>query len=263
VNGARISTRQLDELRGELTDRDWRIMADLDRVRVATGAQLEALHFADVARRRAQRHLAVLAERRILARLPRTVGGARAGSRGHVYALDVAGRRLVDGVAGRRPQRPRTVGRPYLAHALAITDVYVGLVLAERAEQLRIRRFVGEPGCWRSFFGSGGARAWVKPDAYTVLDVDGFEDHWFVEVDCGTEAVSTLERKFAAYLAYARAGVEQTRHEVFPKVLWLVPDAGRTAVLMRVVERQPREMQRVFAVAITTDAVLRLRQGAA
>ena len=86
-----VTSRRIQQLRESLTERDWEIISTLARMRVATAGQLESLHFADVARRRARRRLTSLTGRRILARLPRTVGGPQAGSSGHVYAFDVRG----------------------------------------------------------------------------------------------------------------------------------------------------------------------------
>ena len=257
-----VTTKRLVELRSGLIERDWQIISTLARVRVATGAQLEALHIEDVSRRRAQQRLATLVRHRVVSRLPRVIGGVRAGSSGHVYTLDVAGQRLVDLDAGRRPGRPRGVGALFLTHALAVTEIFVNLQLAERAGQLRVVRFVGEPGAWRGFHGPGGARVTLKPDAYAVLAVDGFEDHWFLEVDLGTEAASTLTRKCSVYRSYWQCGVEQARHDVFPRVLWLVQDERRADLLAGVIARQPAEARSLFAVSLHADAVARMLGGA-
>ena len=95
--------------RRHLSDRERAVLGTLHRVRVATVAQLERLHFTDVTRRQARAVLAAMVERRLIARLPRQVGGVRAGSAGYVYVLDVAGQRLTP---HRRPavQRPWPVG---------------------------------------------------------------------------------------------------------------------------------------------------------
>jgi len=180
-----------------------------------------------------------------------------------VYALDVAGQRLIDLERGRRPRPPRPVGRPYVDHVLAVTDAYVRLVLTERAGWLRIVRFTGEPRSWRSFFGPGGARIWLKPDAHLVLDVRGDEDHWFIEVDLGTEHAPTLARKCNLYRSYWQSGTEEARYGVFPRVLWLVPNGQRAQVLREVFRRQPGEAAELFDVALSSQVVERMLQGAA
>jgi len=263
MTGTSVTAKRLLRLRNDLTDRDWQIIATLARVRVATADQLERLHFGNVSRRRAEQRLTALARRRVLGRMTRVVGGVRAGSRGHVYALDAAGQRLVNLSHGGPPRRPQPVGAPYLDHALAITEVYVQLVIAERTGALRLGRFVGEPGAWRTFYGVGGARVMLKPDAYIVLQLGGYEDHWFLEVDRGTESAATLARKANVYREYWRTGTEQARnHDLFPRVLWLVPDEARAGVLRAVFRRQPADVAAIFDVAVQAKAVERLLEGA-
>ena len=103
----------------------------------------------------------------------------------------------------------------FLAHSLAVTDVYVRLVLAERVGALEVRRFSAEPQSWRICYGPGGVRTKLKPDAYVVLAVDGYEDHWFIEVDLGTERAPALGRKCALYRAYWQSGTEEADGGVF------------------------------------------------
>jgi hypothetical protein len=258
-----VTARRLQELRAELAERDWQIISTLARVRVATAAQIEALHFADVTARMARKRLSSLTDRRVLSRLPRTVGGGQAGSSGYVYALDVAGQRLADLAGGGGQRRPWALGTRFLAHSLAITDIYVRLVLAERSGDLRVARFVGEPASWRTFFGPGGGRLVLKPDAYTVLLVGGYEDHWFLEIDLNTEHAPAIGRKCATYRGYWRSGSEEARTGVFPRVLWLVPDERRSAVVRQVIRRQTSEAAELFDVALLDAVVERVLRGAA
>jgi Replication-relaxation len=258
-----VTSKRLQRLHADLTERDWQIISTLARVRVATTSQLVALHIADVTLRRAQRKLASLTHKRILARLPRTVGGSQAGSSGHAYALDVAGQRLSYLATGGRPGRPWPLGAGFLAHSLAITEVYVQLVLAERAGRLRIDRFAGEPASWRTFFGPGGGRVVLKPDAYAVLLVGDYEDHWFIEVDRGTEHAPTIGRKCGVYRSYRRTGREQGEQGVFPRVLWLVLDEQRADEIRQLIRRQPDKSAAMFDVALASAVVERVLQGAA
>lgn len=262
-----VTARRLLQLQAGLTERDWNIIATLARVRVATAVQLEALHFENVAKRRVRRSLASLTYRRILGRLPhrtgRTIGGPQGGSSGHVYVLDVAGQRLASLANGGRTRRPWALGAAFLDHSLAVTGVYVGLVLAERAGSLRLLRFAGEPGTWRSFLGPGGGRVMLKPDANVVLEVGGDENYWFFEVDLGTEHPPTIARKCDLYRYYWQSGTEDERTGVFPRVLWLVPDERRAEVLRGVIRRQPNEGSELFDVALSSAVVERVLQGAA
>lgn len=261
--GRRISSRRLAEVAAALTPTDRAVLDSLRRVRLATGEQLTRLHFADrsSAARQARRRLARLVERRLVARLDRRIGGVRAGSSGFVYALDVAGQRLLDAETPPRwPRRPWTPGLPFLAHSLAVTDLYVGLVDAERSGLVDVLDFTTEPACWRSFTDPLGGAAVVKPDAFVCLGVGEFEDRWFIEVDRATEAPSTLARKADVYTAYWQSGGEQASHGVFPRVLWVVPDEARKTVVVDVLARQPAEAWALFQV-VTTDAAVRVLTG--
>src|SRR5690348_5802080 len=89
-----VTSRRLAALERTISDRDRAVLTSLARVRVATARQLYRLHFEGVTRRQARASLGSLAGRRLIARLPRVVGGASAGSTGYVMTLDIAGQRL-------------------------------------------------------------------------------------------------------------------------------------------------------------------------
>lgn len=255
-----LSTKRLAELESTLSPRDWAILATLSRLRLVTGHQLERLYFAGLTKRRAQQALASLVVRGVLVRLSRTVGGVRAGSAGHVYTLGAAGLRLATKSAGRRP-RTWNVGLPFLAHSLAVTELYVRLVEADRAGLLELREFAAEPASWRSFSGPYG-RAVLKPDAHLIVRLGEFEDQWFIEVDRGSESTTTLARKCEQYRRYWQTGTEQASTGVFPRVLFLVPDSKRHGLLVDVFGRQPEAAWPLFAVALFDEAVPRIAQGA-
>lgn len=254
-----VTARRLVAVAATLTDRDRAIWQTLATVRVATASQLLALHGADITARRGRAVLTSLTSRQVLARLPRSVGGVRAGSAGYVYTLGPVGTKLATS-SGRH--RPWEVGMPFLAHSLSVTQLYTELVLSSRAGRFELLSFSGEPGCWRPFFGPVGGRLVLQPDAYVRLQVDGFTDHWFIEVDRNTESRPTLARKADRYRQYWQSGTEQARTGVFPRVLFLVPDDARREVITEVLSRQPAEVWPLFVVARTDEAVERLVQGA-
>jgi hypothetical protein len=258
-----VTTARVQWLAAHLSDRERAVLGSLRRLQVATSAQLERLHFADVTARQARAVLASLVERRLIARLPRQVGGVRAGSAGYIYVLDVAGQRL-NPTGGRRVQRPWPVGTPFLAHTLAVSELYVRLMEAERQGQaaLRLGEFHTEPACWRSFAAPSAGRVTLKPDAEVTLGLGRFEDRWFIEVDRATESRSTLDRKLGCYLRYWQSGQEQARTGIFPKVLWIVPDSARVDLLVDGCGRLPVAAWPLFTVATEADAVDRLLAGA-
>lgn len=246
----RLTAAQLARLDATLTDRERAVLHTLSIVKAASGRQLQRLHFAAVpsADRQCRRLLARMVERRLVARLGRSIGGVRAGSAGWVYALDAAGQRLA-APHWSRWRRPYTPGPLFLRHRLAVTEVYVEVVEAERRGEVEVLAFATEPECWRQ---AGGVV--VKPDACARLLLPNFEDVWFIEVDCGTEAPVTLARKLAAYRRYWQSGVEQERHGVFPAVAWLVPDAARYQAVVDVIARQPADSWPLYRVALLSDA---------
>jgi len=251
-----VSSVRMAELGATLSDRDRAVISTLVRVRLATGQQLARLHCANYteisAARLCRRLLAHLVERGLIARLDRRIGGKRAGSAGYVYALDVAGRRLMKEGRARRPWTP---GRPFLAHSLAIAELYVRLIETERSGELELLQFATEPDCWRSYFGIGGGRVALRPDGYITTAEGAFEYRWFVEVDRGSEAPATLTRKLDAYRAYWSSGLEQAHHDVFPWVLWLVPTVERQQQLIDVIGRQPADSWRLHIISTLDEGI--------
>jgi hypothetical protein len=255
-----LSAGRLAVVSESLSERDWQVLHTLARIRVATGDQLERLHFGGngVTSRQARRVLSRLVEQRLLGRLDRRIGGVRAGSSGFVYALDIAGQRLIQyqrNGHGNRQRRPWTPGVLFLRHSLAVTELSVQLVEAERRHSFIIDGFTTEPACWREFPGPGGARVVLKPDAHCLVGHGEYQDHFFIEVDRATCSSTTLGRKLELYRQYWSSGREQTQCGVFPRVLWLVPDPARQAQLAGVVQRQPAEAQPLFRIALYEKAV--------
>ena len=262
---SRITAPRAAWVMDRLGDRDVSIVRTLDRVRVASARQLERVHFfssTPLSNARACRAtLARLARWRVLTRLNRRVGGVRSGSAGFVYALDVVGQRLLDKARrldGSRTRRAWTPSASLLDHALGVSEVFVRLVEAERGGQLQVLEFETEPNCWRSFHGAGGEVVVVKPDAFVRLGIGEYEEHVFVEADRGTESTRALDIKFDRYRLYWASGREQAAHDVFPRVVWLVPNAKRYSQLVDVAARQPTESWRLFQVGLHEDAVVAL-----
>lgn len=259
----RVTEAYVADLAHTLTPREQAVVQSLDRLRLSSVKQLERLHFtgesAPANARQARRTLARLIERRVVVRLERRVGGVRAGSRGSVYALDVAGQRLASAcgpAGGVRIRRPWTPGGAFVAHQLAVSELYVRLVEAARRGGVEVLAFDAEPICWRTFTGLGGARTVLKPDAFVRLGLGDFEDSYFVEVDRATHSGPSVARKLTLYRRFWQTGREQNRWGgVFPKVLVLVPSEARRAALVEVASNQPAESWRLFQIARYDDAL--------
>lgn len=255
-----LTQGRIDRLARSLSDRERSVIHTLRTVRVASAPQLERLHFTGVGRRRTRSALASLVARDLLARLPRVIGGTRAGSSGFVYVLGPVGQRVLRPHLT-RSRRPWTIGTPFLAHSLAVTQLLVNITEACRETDglASIGIFRGEPDCWRTFI-TGLS---LKPDAEALIHQGPYEDRWFFEVDLGTESPATLDRKLARYVAYWRTGYEQNIVDVFPRVLWVVPDDARKGVLHDAIARTPAEARPIFAVATVSEAADRVVEGAA
>ena len=272
MNSPRKGRRQLARLALETTDRDMAIVGTVSDLRLATAGQLERLHFpvpgahatALTAARTARRTLERLVRDRLLVRLERRVGGIRAGSASFIYALGPVGQRVLSlsgtGQAGPR-RRFREPSALFVAHTLAVSELYVRLHEAARLGQLQLLgRIETEPSCWRSISTVGG-RALLKPDLFVVTGNDEYEYRWFVEVDLGTEHSPAVVRKCQAYEAYYRSGFEQAEHGVFPRVLWVALDDVRGERLRAVISGASDLTSELFVVT-TAELAVRVLAGA-
>lgn len=251
-----MTGKRVAAIEATLHERDRAVLEDVARLNVASAKQLQRLHYSDseAGRRLARHDLARLTEERVIGRLDRRVGGVRAGSSGFVYALDVAGQRIIR-PRKRRYRRPWTPQPSHLRHALSVSELYVRLREVEESGRIELPIFDAEPACWRWFVGPGGGRVVLKPDAFAVTATTEFEDRWFIEVDLATESSPRLIHKAKAYVRYWQSGREQAETGVFPKVLWVVPDEPRREVAAEALSRLPAEHWRLFATATVDDAL--------
>ncbi|RZS30518.1 protein involved in plasmid replication-relaxation [Herbihabitans rhizosphaerae] len=238
----RLTSVYLRELATTLPGRYTAVLPHLERVPMLTGAQLDRL----LATTATDRQTTARVRRRIMARLgrlglvatlDRRVGGARAGSAGHVYTLTTGGHRFLAISRNQPPpgrvRRSRAPGVMFLDHTLAISDLYVDLVCASRTTEVTVRQFATEPDCWHPTT-SGG---WLRPDAYTVLAANAYADCWWLEIDRATEPLPRIRTMCHAYLDHATSGGTGP-DQVLPRVLITTPDQRRadaidTGVLTR------------------------------
>jgi len=144
--------------------------------------------------------------------------------------------------------------KPYFHdHLLAVAEMHVRLTETCRFDAAELLSFQPEPECWRRFTGMGSQPVTLKPDAYVRVGVGDYEVSSFVEVDLGTESRPTIGRKCRAYVSYWRTGLEQQRHGVFPRVVWLVTDQRRLDGIADVIRRLPGDAHQLFTVALIAD----------
>ncbi len=255
----RLSPRQLEAISEQLTDRDRRALEAVSRFGVMSGRQLQALLWAEVspsARGRvARRGLARLVRLDVLQPLARRVGGERAGSASTTFAVGRAGQYLRR--SGRRVRAAHTPGARYLAHRLAVAQLYVELEAGSHADvkEVELLSFEAEPESWRPYMAGFGARQVLKPDAFLKLAIGDYDFSWFCEQDMATEALTTIKAKALRYQEYFHTGTEQAARGVFPRVLWIVPDTTRAEAVRETLAQLPTGAHRLFAVATTTEVL--------
>lgn len=256
VRGSRISRGPggagLERLAATLSRRDLAVLDIVREHRFAATGQIQQFCFAGhrtpaAGARACRRVLQRLAIDHLLTTTRRRIGGFGAGSTAAVWMLTSTGLRLSNlqrgvGAIG----RIREPGERFIEHYLAIADARLQLLTAERAGLLELSTIEIEPQAWRTYLGTSGERLTLKPDLHAVtVPADGgklgeFEDHWFIEVDRGTESIPTLLGQCQQYEAYRRTGSEQTAGGVFPLVLWVVPDTRRAERLSRAITAAAR-----------------------
>lgn len=242
----RVGRRQLEQIAQHLSQRDRHILRRIWEHRFLTSKQIEGFVFTGHASlasssRITRRVLARLARDHLIVSLARRIGGTRAGSEATIWQLTPAAARLLHPDSGRSWRRYEPSAR-FLSHCLAVADTH--LALRSHASPEHPISVQVEPLSWRTFTGQGGQQRLLRPDLWAAIggrDAQGdYEDHWFIEVDMGTESLPTLLKKCRLYEDYYRSGSEQCRHGSFPRVLWLMlgtRDQQRAASLSQRLER--------------------------
>lgn len=253
---------RLRELLERLTERDLRVLDDLESFRLLSTDHIRRLQFAEghatelAATRGAVRVLGRLEAGGFIARLTRRVGGPLRGSSATVWQLSATGERLQRARRGDPTRRRFQEPSPrFVRHALAVSELGVRLVERCRRPDVTLLELKPEPASWRSFTNALGGLSWVRPDLLVVTADDKTETHAWVEVDLGTEHLPTVVRKCALYERYFKTGSEQASRGVFPLVLWVVPDSRRASSVRRAVAAERSLTPELFAVA-TSDDVL-------
>lgn len=237
-----------------LSARDVAVLKSLGRHRFQTTMQLEQFFFCDHATqlsgaRACRRVLRQLEQRGLVTRLARPVGGLYGGSGSSVWHLAPLGTRALSLLAGDGvTTRVREPSVFFVAHALAVSQAHLQVQLAARAGRFGLDRVQIEQESWRSYLAASGSLEWLKPDLAAVTSSGTFEDHWFIEVDLGTEHLPTIIRKCQQYETYRRQGQEQATTGVFPVIIWAASTTARAAKLQRAISASRSLDQQLFRV---------------
>lgn len=261
MRGHYVTKARMAEIEDQLSERDLAVLKRVCQLRFVSGNQLARMHFEGSARA-TRRALLRLVRLNGLERLDRRIGGnGSGGSDGFIYRLGLVGQRLATTRGwqpARRRRRGEVPGMLFLRHTLQVAELHALLVEAAQSGAVEIEALASEPACWRQQGMANGQRSQLKPDSYVELGASQYIDSYFIEVDNGTEGSRALDTKLRQYLTYEASGLEQAEHGVFPRTLWLAPDAKRVAAIEACIARLPRPSQALFAVAEFADAMAHL-----
>ena len=229
-----------------------RLLALVAAHRFATTTQLARLTAPEYASpasalRQTQRHLASLAQQRLLTSLERRVGGWQGGSAVTVWAATTRGHRLVaaEGEEMPRRQRPREVSTTFLDHLLAITEVRTSIEEAVCQQTDTEEAVALDPDCWRTALSPSGQVQVLRPDLAVTITSPAYEDRYLVEVDRATENPG---RVIAACWRYQEHQAQAGDGDVFPLVVWLVPTDRRRHRLERAIAHSTGLLRDLFRV---------------
>lgn len=142
-----------------------------------------------------------------------------------------------------------------LAHAAALTELYVTLATRTHTAGLRLLIYRRE-GEARESFKDGGKERTLAPDATVVL-VDGEERKLgaFVEIDLGTMSNARLRFKAGLYAAYAKSDAWREHHLFLPALLFLTTTPARASRFLEALKRALHESARSYGVRSRTPLV--------
>ena len=215
-------------------------------------ARLTAPEYASPASalRQTQRHLASLAQQRLLTSLERRVGGWQGGSAVTIWAATTRGQRLVaaEGEEMPRRQRPREVSTTFLDHLLAITEVRTSIEEAVRQEADTEAAVALEPECWRTALSPSGQVQVLRPDLAVTITSPAYEDRYLVEVDRATENPGRVIATCWRYQEHQATSAQASDGDIFPLVVWLVPGDRRRHRLERAIAHSTGLLRDLFRV---------------
>jgi len=264
----RISQQQLVEIYPTLSERDKDILSALRHCRYLLTTQIQRLYFLDAATPTAGlkatvRNLNKLKKLGLADSLSRRIGGVRGGSGSFIWYLPEAGERLLrlgdDGVHSRK--RFMEPSPYFLAHTLSTAECYVQLTEICAGRGMKLVHAEMETDCWRSYSHRGKLTS-LRPDLFAITDCGDYEDRWFIEIDLDTESPGKVVEKCRRYHLYYRSGLEQKQHEVFPLVVWIVPDKARKESIVSYIRAEFANWLKIFIVITPDELEPLIRQGA-
>lgn len=238
-----------------MTPRDRHLLTLLGEHLVLTTDQIHRLHYQSLRTcqiRLRQLHTLGLLDRFRFARLD-------GGSQPWHWVLGLHGARFTAAATGRPTPTPRThrdqvvrlAASPRLPHLLATNEFFVRLAHTARTDhRTRLDRWWSERTATARFLR-------IRPDGHGLWTTRGRTVGWFLECDMGTEPLTRVVAKLAAYERLAASG-----GPTYPVLFWL-PGADRESNLQQALrQRLPQvpvatathDVDPAAAVWLTTDS---------
>lgn len=247
-----------------LTPQDKQILRILKDTKCLFTYHIRRVCFTDsatpqAAARATNRHLKKLRDLGLVDSLVnRRIGGVRAGSASYIWYLTEQGNRLLNldtKYSNEKPKRTRfhEPADNTLCHQMAIAEFWVQLVeLGYKLEDFTLEEAEFEPANWR-YYQYGSKSEILKPDLLVALSHHQTDYRWFIEIDLGTEAITTIINKCIRYHKYLQSGIEQQTYGVFPAVLWIVKDEARKQKLEKAIRRELKTEINIFIIATADE----------
>lgn len=244
---------QLQYLKEKLTPRDEQILFELDKCQVMLTHQVQRLLFTDSANGEAsnkacRRNLNKLSGYGLVGKLDRRIGGFKAGSSAHIWYLTEAGYRMLGLYYPDRVYKRKRFVEPSsltLKHRATAVECYVQLMIMEQEGKLFAKNIELETASWRTYI-HNGKKTNLKPDLFADIIRDGYEYLYFIEIDLATETMTDIIRQCERYHDYYEAQVAKA--ELFPAVLWIVPNKKRKDLFIKVLKKQYEKAEHLFSV---------------
>lgn len=263
----RVSHRQLEELAASLSDRDKDILETIQMYRYLTTSQLQRLHVIDApssstALRTTSLNLKKLRGLQLIDTLNRRIGGVFSGSGSFMWRLTAAGEHLLR-LTNHKARLYKAGFEPsvyFLTHTLSVSECFVRLTEICRTKGISLTEVENEPHCWRPYNNNAGKIVTLKPDLFAVTRCDDYEDRWFFEIDLATESPVKIIEKCHIYHRYYQSGLEQKQFNVFPLVVWIVPDAARKESITAHIRAEFEKFPKIFIVITPEELETLIRQ---
>jgi Replication-relaxation len=227
-----------------LSDLDRRILDLLSFLRVLTQTQLASLMSPEVQPRTLRYRTARLAK---LGLVGRTRPYRERGSAPHHLWPTRKGEAIAEGEPPPRGGERREPNPLFLAHAAAISELYVALK-TKLPEGLRLTGFEREGEAREAFRGYDGKEHAVAPDAcIQIAEADGRILLGLVELDLGTMSARQLKAKAEGYGEYVKLEGWRQRNEYCPPLLFITTSEKRASSFLATCGRAVNQQRLLVA----------------